>query len=64
MSEKLTEARIKANKKWDNKNRDRTRYLNSRSAARGFIKNKSTLDDIKELRILLDTRERELNNKI
>lgn len=61
MSEKLTEARIKANKKWDNKNRERTRYLNARSAARGFIKNKSTLDDIKELRTLLDDREKELN---
>lgn len=60
MTEKLSEARIKANKKWDENNKARTNYLKARSAARSFIKNKSTIDDIEELRNLLDERENEL----
>ena len=31
---KLSEARIKANKKWDAKHRKRTAYINKRSAAK------------------------------
>ncbi|MFC6324055.1 hypothetical protein [Companilactobacillus baiquanensis] len=63
MTEKLSAARIKANKKWDDENRERKRYLNSRSAARGFIKNKATADDIEELTKLLANRKQELNLK-
>jgi len=60
MTEKLSEARIKANKKWDSNNRERTRYLNARSGARGFIKNKSTIEDLEELKGLIKQREEEL----
>lgn len=56
-----TEARARANKKWDAKNKDRMRYINARSAARSFIRNKSTLDDLQELKALIDQRETDLN---
>lgn len=52
-----------ANKKWQEKNREYTRYLNARSAARGFIRNKATIDDLKELREMIDVKEKELNTK-
>lgn len=45
-----------ANKKWQDKNREHTRYLNSRSAARGFIKNKATLEDLEELENMIKER--------
>lgn len=61
MTEKLSEAKIKANKKWDDKNKQRTTYLKSRSSAKSFIKNKSTLEDLKELRELINEREKELD---
>ncbi len=46
-----------ANRRWIEKNKDRNRYLNNRSKARGFIRNDSTLEDIEELRGLLNERE-------
>jgi len=51
-----------ANKKWQSKNRDRTRYLRNRSTARGFIKNQATDEDIQELEILIISRKKELKN--
>lgn len=51
-----------ANKKWQDKNREYTRYLNARSAARGFIRNKATLEDLEELRELISDKEKMLNN--
>ncbi|WP_099974531.1 hypothetical protein [Lactobacillus terrae] len=57
---KLSDSKIKANKKWDEKNKNRKNYLNARSSARGFIKNKSTSDDLEELKELISIREKEL----
>lgn len=51
-----------ANQKWENKNREYASYLKSRSSARSFIRNKATLEDIEELRALLNEREEKLNN--
>lgn len=60
MVEKLSEARIKANKKWDEKNRERTSYLRSRSSAKSFIKNKATKEDIDMLKEVMKKRLEEL----
>ena len=35
---KLSEARLRSNKKWDDNNRERKRYINKRSTARSCIK--------------------------
>ncbi|WP_125589801.1 hypothetical protein [Companilactobacillus jidongensis] len=37
MTEKLTEARIKANKKWDENNKVRLGYLRHKARAKSFI---------------------------
>lgn len=56
----LTEAQIRAKKKYEGKNRERTSYLRSRSSARSFINNKATAEDLKELKELIEARERTL----
>ncbi|TGD17688.1 hypothetical protein EGT51_11230 [Levilactobacillus suantsaiihabitans] len=58
-----TEARARANKKWDEKHKERTRYLGARSSARSFIRTKATLDDLQELRELINQREAALNEQ-
>lgn len=45
-----------ANKKWQEQNREKTRYLRNRSTARSFIKKQATLEDIKELEELIEER--------
>ena len=45
-----------ANKKWQKKNKDRSRYLTTRSHARSFIKNHATVEDLKELESLIHER--------
>ncbi|WP_125570447.1 hypothetical protein [Lacticaseibacillus songhuajiangensis] len=56
----LTDARRRANKKWDDANKDRKRYIQKRSVAKSFIKNDSTAEDIDDLQSLLDERRAEL----
>ncbi|MHC5441750.1 hypothetical protein ACYRE4_13575 [Listeria monocytogenes] len=54
MTKKTTsDAQLKANKEWQSKNKEHSNYLKSRSAARSFIKNKATLEDLKELEKLI-----------
>lgn len=56
----LSESRVKANKKWDEKNRERTSYLRSRSSAKSFIKNKATKEDVDMLKEVMKKRLEEL----
>ncbi|HEL9279355.1 TPA: hypothetical protein U0H91_001320 [Listeria monocytogenes] len=54
MTKKTTsDARLKANKEWQSKNKEHANYLKSRSAARSFINKKATLEDLKELEKLI-----------
>ncbi|KPJ25427.1 hypothetical protein [Listeria monocytogenes] len=54
MTKKTTsDAQLKANRAWQDKNKEHANYLKSRSAARSFIKNKATLEDLKELEKLI-----------
>lgn len=57
---KLSEARIRSNKKWDNNNRERKRYINKRSTARSFIKTMER-EDIPEFEALLEERKARKN---
>jgi ribosomal protein S20 len=45
-----------ANKKWQDKNKEYTKYLNYRSRARTFIKNLAKKEDVQELEKLLSER--------
>ncbi|MED4130107.1 hypothetical protein [Shouchella miscanthi] len=53
-----------ANKKWQDQNRERARYLRNRSTTRSFLKKQATEEDIIELEKLLDERRRQLNEQI
>jgi hypothetical protein len=52
---KLSEAKLRSNKKWDDNNRERKRYINKRSTARNFIKTMER-EDIPEFEELLKER--------
>lgn len=54
-------SQTEANKKWQEQNREKARYLRNRSTARNFIKKQATIEDIKELEELIDNRKKELN---
>ncbi|EAD2109260.1 hypothetical protein H8R80_001969 [Listeria monocytogenes] len=57
MTKKTTsDAQLKANKAWQDKNKEHANYLKSRSAARSFIKKKATLLDLDELEELIKHR--------
>ena len=56
----ISEARKKANKKWDDKNKERMKYLRYRSYAKTFINKLSTVEDLDELSALIKERRKEL----
>ncbi|GAA0123020.1 MAG: hypothetical protein KID00_14510 [Clostridium argentinense] len=49
-----------ANQNWEKKNREYANYLKSRSSARSFIRNKATLEDLEELKTLIEIRKNEI----
>ncbi|ATL77926.1 hypothetical protein CJP41_02785 [Lactobacillus plantarum] len=66
MTAKLSEARQRANKKWDDQHKAERNYMKVCSAARSLIRNKATkedledLEDLEELRELIDKKYLEL----
>lgn len=55
-------SQTEANKRWQEKNKRRAKYLSDRSRARSFIKNQAESEDVEELRLLLNDRENELQS--
>lgn len=56
--EKEISAQTEANKRWQEKNRERSRYLKNRSTARSFLKNQIQEEDLEEFeKIIKDRRE-------
>lgn len=49
-------SQTEANKKWQEKNREKTRYLRNRSTARGFLKKQATFEDLEEMQQLINER--------
>jgi len=60
---KLTEARKKANKKWDEKNKARKLYINKRSTTKSFILNLATEEDLKNIETYIAERKTKLGIK-
>lgn len=50
----------KADDKWRKENKEHANYLRARSAARSFIRNKATKEDLEELEQLIAERRKEL----
>ena len=53
---KLTEARKKANKKWDENNKDRKNYIVKRSTTKNFILKLATEEDLKAIESYIEER--------
>lgn len=49
-----------ANKRWQAKNKEYAKYLSNRSRTRSFIRNQATLEDLEELKKLIEEREKVL----
>lgn len=69
MSElKTSEAQLRANREYrkrvneDEEKKARRNYLSGKRAARSFINNKATEDDLKELEQLIEKRKKALSN--
>ena len=60
MSEKVN-AQTEANKKWQEKNKERAKYLSDRSRDRSFLKNRVSEEDLAEFEEILKNRREELN---
>ena len=60
MAVKQTEA----NKKWQEKNKERAKYLSDMSRARNFLKKAVVLEDLEEFEEILKERKKELKEKI
>ncbi|MDU5111404.1 MAG: hypothetical protein E6248_13240 [Clostridium sp.] len=57
---KTSEAQRNADKRWREKNREYANYLRNRASARCFIRNKATLEDLKELEKLIKEKSKEM----
>ncbi|EUJ56612.1 hypothetical protein [Listeria fleischmannii] len=55
-------SQTEANKKWQDKNKQRAKYLSDRSRSRSFIRNQSTLEDLEELEQIISERRNALKN--
>jgi hypothetical protein len=58
---KVSEAQRKANKKWDEKNKERKSYINKRSTAKSFILNLATQEDLENIEKYVEQRKDELS---
>lgn len=59
VEKKTSEAQLKASRRWQEKNKEHMNYIRKRSAARSFIK-VATIEDIKELEFLIESRKNDL----
>ena len=59
---KLTEAKKEANKKWNQKNKERMNYLADRSQAKRFVNKFATLEDLDNLEKIIAEKRNELEN--
>ena len=60
MSERVN-AQTESNKKWQEKNKEKAKYLSDRSRARSFLKNRASKEDLAEFEEILKNRREELN---
>ena len=57
---KVSDSQKRANKKWDNNNKERKQYLNKRSVAKNFILKLATAEDLDNLENYIQQRRKEL----
>ena len=52
-----------ANQKWEDKNKEHSSYLKSRSSAKSFIRIKATLEDLEDLEQLIKEKRNALSSE-
>ena len=60
MEKKTSESQLKAIKKWNEANREKANYTRGKSAAKSFIKNKATVEDLEMLEEVIHERRQSL----
>lgn len=61
MEENKAQSQTERNKRWQEKNKERSKYLTRRSTSRGFIRKDATEEDLQELEGLIAERREVLN---
>lgn len=59
---KLSDARLKANKRWDDQNKDKKKLYRYRSYARKYVREFANLDDLEELTAMIEQRRIEIES--
>ncbi|QNQ82148.1 hypothetical protein FP435_04840 [Lactobacillus sp. PV037] len=60
---RLTPAKVKANKKWDQKNKEKKSYIVKRSTTKSFILKLATQEDLENIKKYISEREEMLKEK-
>lgn len=55
-------SQTEANKRWQEKNKERAKYISARSRARSFIKNHALEEDLEEFMELISERKQVIND--
>lgn len=58
----LSESRKRANQKWDNENKEQIKYLRYRSYTKTFITKLAKNEDLKNIKILIESTEKRKEN--
>ena len=56
------DSQTEANKRWQEKNKERAKYLSDRSRARSFLRDRILLEDIEEFEKIIENRKINLKN--
>lgn len=60
---KVSDAQLKASKKWDEKHKEQKKYIVARSQAKRFIRKLATQEDLKNLKKLIEVKENNMNKE-
>jgi hypothetical protein len=63
VEKKTSDAQIRASRNWEDKNRERKRYMSKKSTAKSFIRLDATLQDLDELEQLIADRRHDIEQK-
>ena len=58
----VSDARKRANKKWDDSNKEQMKYLRYRSYSKTFVNDLANRDDLLMLKKCIEEREKEINS--
>ena len=61
---KTSDAQRRATDKWKAEHAEHNRYINQRSAARSFIRNRANADDLDELQRLINDRRQTIDKDV